>query len=228
MLKRFIDSDVHNLPDWAIVTDDPMRVKMLVAHHLDNVSLISENRGMLAYTGTICGVPIGMYSVGFGETSTLLYLKEMIDLGVTSVLYLGECVSHITELHLNEIVIPQSACRGSITHYADAGLFEKCLSAAKQGEIPVRKMAIGTEDKYWLDHKKKGEHYRVTDFASGAVFEYATACGLTAASILTVSENSLSGQRIGDAQRQSRFHSAAKIAIVLMSNMALQPEGGKL
>jgi|GEM_PF-1413690 len=228
MIQRFIDSDVHCLPDWAVVTDDPMRVKMLVAHHLDNAVLISENRGMLAYTGTVDGFPLGIYSVGFGETSTLLYLKEITGLGVTSVLYIGECVSHTAELSLNEIVIPESASRRGITYYADAELVKKCLSAAKQERISIRKMEILTEDEYWLNQKQKGEHYGVTDFASGAVFKYANTCNFTAASVLTVSENSLSGERIGDAQRQSRFHSAAKIAIILVSNMALKPEGGKL
>ena len=221
MLQRFIDSDVRCLPDWAIVTDDPVRVKMLVAHHLDNAALISENRGMSAFTGTVDGFPVGIYSVGYGEASTLLYLKEMTDLGVTGALYIGECVSHTADIALNEIVIPQSANRGDVTYHADAGLVEKCLLAAKQEKISTTKIEISTNDKYWVSQKREREQYRITDFASAAVFEYADICNITAASVLTVSENSLSGERIGDAQRQSRFYNAAKIVFTLASNTNL-------
>ena len=213
MLLRFLDTDVQCLPDVAIVTDDPLRVKMMVAHHVDCAIQVSENRGMSAYTGTVEGLPVGVYAVGFGISPIRLYLKEMIGLGVRHILYMGECVSHRADIAVNSIVIPCSASAEGARYDANTELAALCLSAAKQENIPVWETAITTEDQYWLAEKRDDSHDDVTDFASGVVFAYARGSGCAAASILTVTENSLSGERMGEAQRQSRFYHASKINI---------------
>ena len=218
-MLRFLDGDVVRLPEKAIITDDPMRVKMLVAHHLDNAVQITENRGMSAYTGMVGDSPVGIYSVGFGISCTLLYLKEMVELGVRYILNMGECVSHVTGITVDEIIIPRFAVLGGINYYADTELFNKCLLTAKQEKIAVCTTAVYTNDKHWLDEKYETDNNAATDFASGAVFEYANTHQCAAASVLTVTEHSLSGERMGDAQRQSRFYNAAKIAIGNIAQM---------
>ena len=212
-LLRFLDGDISRLPEKAIITDDPMRVKMLVAHHLDNAVQITENRGMSAYTGMVVDSPVGIYSVGFGVSCTLLYLKEMVELGVRYVLYMGECVSHVSDISVNEIIIPQSAVLGGIKYYADPELVDRCLSAARQAGITTCTASVSTNEQYWLHEAIEKDNDEATDFASGAVFKYANTHRCTAASVLTVTENSQSGERMGDAQRQSRFYNAAKIII---------------
>ena len=52
---------------------------------------------------------------------------------------------------------------------------------------------------------------QAVDYASGAIAQYAGDHGFAALSVLTVSQNLITGERIGEHERQSRFNAAARI-----------------
>lgn len=211
-MGRFLDSESENLPANVILTDDPFRAKMLVAHHLDNAKQINDQRGMVGYSGHYREVQVSVFSVGFGEASILSYLQEIIQNGARKIFYIGECVSLRISLNAREVVVPISSCgsRGAFT--ADEILLRQVSSAANRMNIPVRFLSVLTDDLFWMRSKENKEvKEEVIDFAANTIDWFAKEKGVSAVSILTVSENLPLNEKIGDAERQSRFHNAAQL-----------------
>lgn len=212
-MGRFLDTDRTRFPANAILTDDPMRVKMLVAHHLENAELIGSRRGMTAYAGTYGNAPVAVYSVGFGEASTLAYLQELAENGVEKIVYVGECLSRADTPQLMDAVLAVSSGGAWGKFEAGDDLLRRASSACARLSIPVYRLPVFTNDLFWIEGEQNvPSTWEVIDYATNAVFWYADRAGISALSILTVSEHLISRQRVGDAARQSRFHNAARLA----------------
>ena len=188
------------LPEYAVITDDPMRTKMLASHWLDNAKAIYELRGLVGYSGNYKDAALALITAGFGETSALLHLHDAYLLGVRRFIYMGECVSRVPDVKLRDVVIAQGG---------DAELTSAALRASIQFSIPALMRDVATDDRLFL--KKTDISGDVVDFASGAVAGYAAAQGIAAISILTVSQNTASGERMEEHERQSRMHAAAQL-----------------
>lgn len=211
--NRFLDEAANPYPARVILTDDPMRVKMLAAHHLDHAEPVNDSRGMIGYTGVYSKVPIAVFSVGFGEASTLLYLDEIVRGDAKLIVYIGECVSQNPAYGLRDIVLAKSCGGKQGAADADETLLRTACSAAGRLDIPVKALPVHTDDTFWLPKKDTGlPDADIVDFATNAVYRYARQKELSALSILTVSENSALNARMEAAERQSRFHGASRLA----------------
>ena len=189
------------LPYYAIITDDPMRTRMLSAHWLENTKVLYELRGMIGYTGMYKGAAIALLSAGYGETSALLYLHDACLLGARRVIYTGECVSQTPEVHLRDVIIAKGG---------DEKLTGCALRASKQFSIPTSVREAYTNDRMFLgDPSFSGD---IVDYASYAVAGYASKLEVAAISVLTVSQNTATGERVEEHERQSRFNTAAQLA----------------
>lgn len=206
---RFLDSE--NIPNSIILTDDPMRVKMLVAHYLESAVLSGERRCLFSYTGKYRGVDIAVISSGFGETAAETVLHEAARLGARDVIYMGECISLSAAYELRQVVIAAGG---------DEDLLKSARAASLQSSIPVHIQDVVTFDRYYLEGFKGETPDGILDFATGGVYRYAEENGLAALSLLTVSENALTGERIDESERQSRFHSAAVLAFETLATRA--------
>jgi purine-nucleoside phosphorylase len=212
----------NGLPKRVILTDDPLRVRMLVAHHVTYARLISEQRGMCAYAGEYEGVMLAIIAVGYGESSLLAWLGEAIELGVEEAAFIGECVSQDSDLKLMDVVLATEAdgSRGKASPAPE--LLAGAISAAKDLSIPARQLEVFTDDTYWLDDEPAQRSGKLAiDFSTNAFYHKAALEDVSALSVLTVSENALTGRRIDEAQRQSRFYKAARLAFKALKLRAL-------
>ena len=191
---------MSSLPIHAVMTDDPMRARMLASHWLDNAKVLYELRGMIGYTGSYKGASIALLSTGYGESSALMYLQDARLLGMQRVFYMGECVSRIPGIKLRDVILVKGG---------DASLMQCALSVAEQFAIAVASHSVTTCDRIFLDGDIiPGD---IVDFASGAVAEFAAEHGIAAVSVLTVSQNTATGVRIEEHERQSRFNAASQL-----------------
>lgn len=197
-----------------------MRAKMLVAHHLDFVKQVSEQRGMLSYTGRYNQIPMAVISVGFGEASLLAWLQEAVQNGVRKMVYIGECVSLGEVPALSEVVLATDA-HGARGHWpAGSNLLEQARTVANALDFKVHSLPVTTADGYWLQEPDaRPPNTGVLDFATCALYWFAASKKLEALSVVTVSEQALPFQRIGEAERQSRFHKAARIAFDTLASI---------
>lgn len=207
-MNRFILTD--RIPDKVILTDDPLRVKMLVAHHLDQAQLLFEQRGMIGYIGSYRGIAIAIISCGFGGTAAELYAAEAAALGARELIYLGECVSLTQTIGIGEVVL---ALGGSEALLTRAGRVDRGIPGVPQA---VRTLTVHTDDRFWLTSAACIQS--AVDFTSAGLYRLAQTLDLAALAILTVSENMETQTRIDDAVRQSGFHSAAALAFEILAS----------
>jgi len=204
-LGRFLTA--QTLPSKLILTDDPLRLKMLAAHHMDNVRPLFENHGMAGYTGTYRGQALAAIACGFGEAAAMRCASEAYALGTRTFLYIGECTALSPYLKLMDVL----TAAGGNKH-----LQKKAQTAAKQKNIPLPTERVYTNDTYRSD-KTAPNGYIAVDFATAGFYRAVTSLGGEALSVLTVSENAATGEQAENCVRQSRFHEAALLAFEILA-----------
>lgn len=211
-MRRFLDTPEEDLPTCAILTDDPMRVEMFAAHHLEQAKLYTRQRGMTGYIGSYGGVPVLVQAVGYGGASLTAYLQELVSLyGVRTVVYAGECVSREASIRLRDLVVVSKAYAEAEGLEADSQLLNSATLAARQQALSVRMNMVHTDDRYGVyELEPCCARACIIDFATYPLYEYAKRYGVAALSLLAVSE---SGEGcVAPAERQSQFHGLARLA----------------
>ena len=79
---------VAKLPERIIITDDPLRARVLVSHHLEYAVPLVEQGDFFVFTGSYKDVPIAVVSTGIGNDNVTSRFSEMIDHGATEVFYI--------------------------------------------------------------------------------------------------------------------------------------------
>lgn len=211
-MSRFLDIPENELPVRAILTDDPMRVEMFVAHHLEQAKLYTRQRGMTGYIGSYAGVPVIVQAVGYGGASLVAYLNELVSLyGIHTVVYVGECVSRESSVLLRDLVVASKAYTGADGLEADPELLKNAMFAARQSNLSVRTNMVHTDDRYGTQKLESCcARACIIDYATYALYEYAKQHGVSALSILEVAE--YKDECVSPAERQSQFHGLARLA----------------
>jgi len=196
-------------PRRVILTEDPMRAKMLSAHHLEYSALDYEQGDTIAYTGSYKETPIALASTGIGSSAVLTYINENKTLEATEIIYIGGCKSTTDKPTTNggELRTVVLATGGS------QNLLNRAIKAAKQNGIAVTTQTVKPPDM-----ANTLENVIVCEI-TGALYERARNDGIEALSILTVSENTKTGEKIEEHEKQSRYYAAARL---VFETLALQ------
>jgi len=204
-----LNISIEALPRSVILTDDPLRAKMLAAHHLEYSALVYELGDVLVFSGSYKDVPIALASTGFGCGAVLSYLCELKKLGAREVAYIGGCASTTDKaatgnVGLRSVVL---AAGGS------QNMLNRAIRAARQFGI------VATIQKVMPQEGANPEESCIIDGVTGSLYERAITDGIEALSILTVSENTKTGEKIEEHEKQSRFYAAARL---VFETLALQ------
>jgi len=198
---RFIMAE--KIPKNVILTDDPLRVVMLAAHHLNDAKIISDTRGMKAYSGTYNDVPVAAISCGYGKTAAELFIKEAYSLGARNFIYIGECISITGEYALMDIVIAK---------IYEGRLVKNLKTAAILKKKALNFEDIHTNDRFWLGEAST-EGKKIVDFVNEGLYETVKSLNAEALAILVVSENVQNNEKIEESVRQSGLHTALQLAL---------------
>jgi len=104
----------------AVVSGDPRRVELL-ASKLDDARLVSNNRGLLVYTGRYGDSRVTVATHGIGGPSAAIVFEELVMLGARAIVRLGTCGGLVESLRPGDIVIPNGA------GYWEGGLYAQYL-----------------------------------------------------------------------------------------------------
>ena len=128
--------------------------------------------------------------MGFGHNAVLPYLPQAKKLGASDIIYIGHCVATAQEYSLRAVVLAEGG---------DSDLLKRaCLTASQYGISALPHSILGCDG--------------IVDFATETIYAGARECDLAALSILTVSENSATGERMEEHERRSRFYAASRLA----------------
>lgn len=94
----------------VLMPGDPYRAKWIAEKYLKNAKLVSDVRGMLAFTGTYKNVPVTVMAHGMGIPSICIYAHELFSFyGAKAIYRIGSCgVTNKANLKLGDVVLTKS------------------------------------------------------------------------------------------------------------------------
>lgn len=100
-------------PTIALLSGDPERARLIAQTYLQDVRLLSENRGLNSYMGCFPnGRPILSATSGMGAPSLSIVVNELVQVGIRQIIRIGTCGSIQAHVPVGSIVISSAAlCR---------------------------------------------------------------------------------------------------------------------
>lgn len=100
-------------PTLALLSGDPDRARLIAQEHLQDVRLLSENRGLHSYIGNLPnGRPVLSTTSGMGAPSLSIVVNELVQVGIRQMIRIGTCGSIQPYVPVGSIVISSAAlCR---------------------------------------------------------------------------------------------------------------------
>jgi len=188
------------LPERIIITDDPLRARVLVSHHLEFSNLLQENGDFFIFNGSYKGTPMSVVSAGYGKDNLQGSLSLLKQLGAIEVLYISTCVSTTSRYDIKSLILGAGGSKKMI---------DLALDTAKQHETSVYVEAIGSQG---------AESPYVLNDVTAMLYDYAFANDIEALALLTVSENTATGAKMEENEIRSRLYPASNLAFEIMAS----------
>jgi purine-nucleoside phosphorylase len=209
---------------------DPLRAKFIAENYLENARLYNEVRGMYGYTGTYKGQRVSVQGSGMGIPSIVIYAEELVkDYGVKRLFRVGSCGSMQEHVHIRDMVFGIAASTDSAltTHRfkgmnyapaADYHLLEKAVQVARSSGYPHHIGNILSTDTFYDDDPeawKLWARYGVlaVEMEAAGLYSVAAKHGVQALTILTVSDQLVTGEQTTSEERQKTFTQMMEVAL---------------
>ncbi len=225
-----IGAQPGEIAETVLLPGDPLRAKYVAENLLEDAQCYNEVRGMYGYTGTYKGKRISIQGSGMGIPSISIYAHELIhEYQVKTLIRVGTCGCLQEEMELGSVLLAIGASSDSNTNNmvfnglqysptADFTLLDKAYHTAEgMGMNVVVGNILSTDLFYmddpqryhvWIDHNVVG-----IDMESSALYTLAARSNVQALSILTVSDNIITGQVSSSQDRQEKFMDMIKLAL---------------
>lgn len=229
-------STAHNTAnkgDFAktvIMPGDPLRAKYIAETFLDDARLVNNVRGIQGYTGTYHGKPVSVMASGMGMPSMGIYSYELFNFyDVERIIRVGTCGALDKDTKLGSVILAQAACSdsnyggtlGIDRHFspcADFQLLRKAAETAERMGIDYRAGNVMSSDAFYASATE-------TDWARLGVlgvemeayglYINAAMAGKKALTILSVSDNVVTGEELSPEQRQTGLRNMIELALEL-------------
>ena len=227
-------ADKEQIASVVLMPGDPYRARYIAGKFLENAALVSEVRGMLAYTGMYKGKRVTVMGSGMGCGSMGIYSHELFNkYDVEVIVRAGSCGAYTMDLDLKDIFIPNS-CWSQSTYAQTYSGYEKefvepdptLWKSLCEDALNYKTGCLHTSDCFY--YKKKEDKYLIceqkhclaVDMESFALLHNANQAHKKAATILTVSDHSLKKEKLSVAEREQNFDSMIQIALDTLASFA--------
>lgn len=228
-MSTHINAKKGEIARTILLPGDPLRAKFIAENFLENPVCYNEVRGMSGFTGFYKGQRISVQGTGMGQPSLSIYVHELFcDYEVQKAIRVGTCGAVSKDVKLRSILLANGACTDSslqsqrfgLLHYAPVADFKMLDSAyhnAKKMNLDVDVGLCASSDffydlnsnwKLWQKYGVKG-----IEMESAELYTLAAQFGKKALSILTVSDNIVTGEVTTSEERQSTFTNMMKLAL---------------
>jgi DeoD family purine-nucleoside phosphorylase len=199
-----VRAEPGDVAESVLMPGDPWRAKYIAETFFKDAKLVTEERGMLGYTGTYKGAPISVQATGMGCPSAAIVTEELIQLGAKNLLRIGTCGGYDRDLRLGDLVIataatPNDGTVASITRglpYAPAAHFDVVHAAHHAAESAGRRTFVGpivSSDLFYDPEEKPARLWGelgvlAVEMEAAAIFTLSAMRGVRAGCLLTVSD----------------------------------------
>ncbi len=229
-MSLHINAPAKAIADTILLPGDPLRARFIAETYLDDPVCYNEVRGILGYTGTYKGKSISVQGTGMGIPSISIYVNELIrDYSVRKLMRVGSCGSIQEDVDLRDLILAMTASTDSSMNKNRFGGRDFCppadyrllRTAADLTEIKNMPCHIGnvfTTDMFYHDvpdYWKDWADYGILaiEMETTALYTLAAKYGVQALTILTVSDNILTGDKLSTEDRQKTFTDMMEIAL---------------
>lgn len=214
-----------------LLPGDPLRAKFIADTFLSDVVQFNSVRGMLGYTGNYQGREISVMGTGMGVPSMALYSWELINVfDVKRLIRVGTIGSLQDTISLYDVIIPMATSvnssyteqfnlQGTFSPTADFNLMNKLIRVADSKNVTKHVGSVLTSDIFYdvtSDALKKWSKIGIlgVEMETAALFTNANYYGAQAASIMTVSDNIITGEKASTNEREATFTEMIEIALL--------------
>jgi len=221
----------------VLLPGDPLRAQFIAERFLDGAVRHNQVRNALGYTGQYRGKRISVQSTGMGMPSFSIYAHELLEAyGAKVLIRVGTCGAIQADLRIRDVVLAMSASTDSAMNRhrfgnvdfaptADFDLLRRAHDLAIAHDIPVRAGSVLTTDAFYPDDAdwwKIWARYGVlvAEMETAALYTIAARFGARALSILSVSDEIVTGVHASAEDRQTGFGKMAELALELGASVA--------
>lgn len=212
---------------------DPLRAKFCAENFFDNPRLVTDVRNVLGYTGTYKGVPVSVMSSGMGGPSAGIYSHELFtEYDVDNIIRIGTSGGLQADIPVGALVLAmtcstdqnwasQYGLYGTLAPCADWRLLSTAIEAVKEMDVPYRCGMIFSSD-YFSSYQATGpERWQgfarmgalAQDMETMAVYCNAMYTGKRALSIVTMTDNLITGESFRDEERMVGNSNMIRLAL---------------
>jgi DeoD family purine-nucleoside phosphorylase len=204
MTPVHVRAEPGDLAESVLLPGDPRRATYIAENFFEDARLVTEERGLLGYTGTYGGEPVSVQTTGMGCPSTAIVTDELIQLGAKNLLRVGTCGGYHPEMELGDLVIataatPQDGTVSSLTGgtpYAPAAHFDLVHASYHAAEKLDRRPFLGpimSADLFYDPEENPQALWHslgvlAVEMEASAIFTLAAMRGVRAGCLLTVSD----------------------------------------
>ncbi|MBB1508685.1 purine-nucleoside phosphorylase [Tessaracoccus sp. MC1756] len=110
MATPHIACEPGDIAPLVIMPGDPKRAERIARDHMEDVRLVSDVRGIGAWTGTFDGVPVTAMASGMGVPSLSIYAHELYSqFGVERICRVGTCGGISSKVKVKDVIVAVSA-----------------------------------------------------------------------------------------------------------------------
>jgi purine-nucleoside phosphorylase len=218
------------IAEKVLLPGDPLRAKWVAETFLENSFCYNTVRGMNGYTGTYKGKKVSVQGTGMGIPSTSIYVNELISsYGAKQLIRIGTAGSYQADLKVRDVVLAMAASTDSginkrrfngmdFAPTADFGLFMNAVRAAEAKGIQVKAGNILSADEFYNDNFEAYKHWAkygvlCVEMETAAIYTLAAKFGVQALTILTISDELVTGIESTAQERQETLSEMVEIAL---------------
>lgn len=229
-MSNHISAAPGEIAETVLIAGDPLRARYVAEKMMTEVRCYTEIRGMLGYTGIYNGKRVSVQGTGIGIPSTAIYVQELIHgYGVKKIIRIGTCGALQPDLPLDQLILATEAYTDSHTHllyYKDANvaarpdstLLAKAGEIAYQQGISVVKGSVFSTDMFYHEDPDRWDHWKrcgvlAVEMESSVLYGLALKNHIQALTILTVSDNIMTGTSLSAQNREEASGSMMELAM---------------
>ncbi|HUW77452.1 MAG TPA: purine-nucleoside phosphorylase [Candidatus Nanopelagicaceae bacterium] len=218
-----------DIADRILLPGDPLRAEWIAEKFFENPVCYSTVRNMLGFTGTYQGKRISVQGTGMGAPSISIYAHELfVDYDVQIAIRVGTCGAIQDFLRPRDLILAMSASTDSsinrralggldLAPNADFGLLKSADLIATERKLSQTVGGVASMDLFYdpTDALDRFREYGVLglEMETSALYSLALKHRRRALSIVTVSDQILTGEKLSAEEREQSLSEMAELAL---------------
>lgn len=228
-MSLHIAASKGQIAETVLLPGDPLRAEFIAENFLEGAVKYTDIRNMYGFTGTYKGVPVSVQGTGMGMPSMGIYSWELItQYDVKNLIRIGTAGAFSDKLNLGDVILALAASTdsnyqhafdipGQFSPCASWELVEKAYEASKATGIRFKAGNVVTCDVFyefgdwWKKWSKMG--VMAVEMETAALYMNAAYNDVNALSIISISDNFVTGAKSSVEDRTKAFTDMMKLAL---------------